>query len=102
MMKICNALAPIMLLICVAGSVQAQGVFTVEQAKRGATAYNSNCATCHGAELRSADREVPSLSDKSFKFSWTGKTVGEKFELIRDTMPPEEKRSLADQVYLDI
>ena len=78
------------------------GVFTAEQAKRGATAYNSNCSTCHGSELRSADREVPSLTDRSFKFSWIGKTIAEKFQIARDTMPPEDKHSLDDQVYLDI
>ena len=80
----------------------AAGVFTEEQAKRGAAAYNANCATCHGAELRSTDREIPRLSDKSFNFSWVGKTIAEKFELIRSTMPPKEEKSLEDQVYLDI
>lgn len=78
------------------------GVFTVDQAKNGAAAYSANCASCHGAELRSTDREIPHLTDKSFQFSWVGKTVGEKFELVRDTMPPKEERSLDDQVYLDI
>ena|SRR6476646_8349766 len=78
------------------------GVFTADQAKNGATAYDANCATCHGAELRSTDREIPNLSDKSFKFSWVGKTIGEKFEMVRDTMPPKEEHSLDDQVYLDI
>ena len=78
------------------------GVFTVDQAKKGATAYNANCASCHGAELRSTDREVPNLSDKSFQFSWVGKTIAEKFEIVRDTMPPREEHSLDDQVYLDI
>jgi mono/diheme cytochrome c family protein len=80
----------------------ATGVFTKEQAAKGQAAYNANCASCHGMELRSADREVPRLSDSGFKFSWVGKTVGEKFELIRDTMPLKEERSLGDQVYLDI
>src|SRR5215203_242716 len=61
------------------------GVFTAEQAKRGESAYNSNCATCHGSELRSANREVPSLAERSFKFSWVGKTIAEKFEVARDT-----------------
>ena len=78
------------------------GVFTEEQARRGGVAYNANCANCHGPELRSIDREIPNLSDKSFKFSWVGKTIAEKFELVRTTMPPKEERSLDDQVYLDI
>ena len=80
----------------------ASGVFTAEQAKRGSAAYDSNCVTCHGSQLRSADREVPSLSDKAFKFGWIGKPLAEKFEIIRDTMPPNDLHSLSDEVYLDI
>jgi mono/diheme cytochrome c family protein len=80
----------------------ASGVFSNEQAKRGEAAYNTNCVTCHGAELRSTDREVPHLSDKSFKFGWIGKSIAEKYQFVRDTMPPKEEHSLSDQVYLDI
>ena len=58
--------------------------------------------TCHGSELRSADREIDTSPDKSFKFGWIGKTIAEKYELVRDTMPPKEEHSLSDQVYLDI
>ena len=39
-----------------------EGVFTEEQAQRGAMAYNKNCAGCHGSALRSTDREVPNLT----------------------------------------
>jgi hypothetical protein len=59
------------------------------------------CAGCHGADLRSTDREVPHLTGDSFK-RWIGKSVGEKFEDARDTMPPRDERSLPDQVYLDV
>jgi mono/diheme cytochrome c family protein len=109
-MKHRNVAAGLMLL-CAAGIAQGQepaakstasGVFSNEQVKRGEAAYNANCATCHGAELRSSDREVPHLSDKAFKFGWIGKTIAEKYELVRDTMPPKEEHSLSDQVYLDI
>ena len=100
----------LVILFCAIGPLGAQesqkstasGVFTEEQAKRGAAAYDSNCVTCHGSQLRSADREVPSLSDKAFKFGWIGKTLAEKFEIVRDTMPPNDLHSLSDQVYLDI
>ena len=37
----------------------------------------------------------------SFK-RWIGKSVGEKFEDARDSMPPRDERSLPDQVYLDV
>jgi quinoprotein glucose dehydrogenase len=107
-MKHCSVAGGFMLL-CAAGIAQGQeakstaaGVFSNEQAKRGEAAYSANCVTCHGEELRSADREVPHLSDKGFKFSWIGKTVAEKYELIRNTMPPKAEHSLSDQVYLDI
>ena len=59
------------------GSTSA-GVFTEEQAQKGATAYSANCAICHGSELRSTDREIPNLSDRSFQFSWIGKTIAPK------------------------
>jgi cytochrome c len=78
-----------------------EGVFTEEQAQRGAMAYNKNCAACHGSALRSTDREVPNLTGESFK-RWVGGTLGQKFEMVRDTMPPRDERSLPDEVYLDI
>ena len=78
-----------------------EGVFTEEQAQRGATAYNKNCAGCHGSALRSTDREVPNLTGDLFK-RWVGRTLGEEFEVMRDTMPPRDERSLPDEVYLDI
>jgi mono/diheme cytochrome c family protein len=78
------------------------GVFSEEQVKKGSAAYNANCASCHGSDLISTDREFPSLTGGSFKFAWVGKTIGEKFDFIRNAMPPKEERSLDDQVYLDI
>ena len=68
----------------------ATGVFTEEQAKRGKAAYNGNCASCHGTDLVSTDREVSNLTGDAFK-RWNGKT-----------MPPKEERSLDNQVYLDM
>ena len=109
-MNHCSVVAGLMLLGA-AGIAQGQepaakstasGVFSNEQAKRGEAAYNANCVTCHGAELRSPDREVPHLSDKAFKFGWIGKTIAEQYEYVRDKMPPKAERSLSDQVYLDI
>ena len=104
-MKFCNVIAGFMVLGAT-GIAQGQepaakstssGVFSNEQAKRGEAAYNAICVTCHGSELRSTDREVPHLSDKAFKFSWIGKTIGEKYQFVRDTMPPKAERSLGDE-----
>jgi mono/diheme cytochrome c family protein len=78
------------------------GVFTDEQAKRGEAAYQRACATCHGADLHSTEPEAPDLTDGPFKFGWQGKTIAERFEIIRTTMPPRKGGSLDDQTYLDI
>jgi mono/diheme cytochrome c family protein len=108
-MKIgCAAAFGLLLTMPVAAAAQetprttAAGVFTADQAKRGETAYNKNCGSCHGSDLHSTDREVPHLTEGAFASRWVGKTVADKFEVTRDTMPPEDKRSLDDQVYLDI
>jgi hypothetical protein len=79
----------------------ATGVFTEEQAKRGKAVYNRDCASCHGTDLVSTDREVSNLTGDAFK-RWNGQTVGELFEVTRETMPPREERSLDNQVHLDM
>ena len=78
------------------------GVFTEEQAKKGEVAYQRVCASCHGADLHSSEPEAPDLTEGAFKFGWQGKTIAEKFETIRNTMPPGRGASLDDQTYLDI
>jgi mono/diheme cytochrome c family protein len=78
------------------------GVFTAEQAKSGERSYQTHCAGCHGLNLRKTDPEAPDLTDSPFRFGWQGKTLGERFEKIRSTMPKPGARSLDDQTYLDI
>jgi mono/diheme cytochrome c family protein len=109
-MKVLEMKTPTLVALLVFGAVAhaqpaakstAAGVFTEEQAKRGKAAYNRDCGGCHGADLVSTDREVSNLTGDAFK-RWNGKTVGELFEVTRDTMPPREERSLDNQVYLDM
>jgi mono/diheme cytochrome c family protein len=78
------------------------GIFTAAQAERGKTAYGQNCATCHGANLVSVVEEAPSLTGFTFGTKFVGKTVGERYEKIRTTMPVGGEGSLPDQTYLDI
>lgn len=51
---------------------------------------------------RETDAEAPDLTDSPLRFGWQGKTIGERFEKIRATMPKPGARSLDDQTYLDI
>jgi mono/diheme cytochrome c family protein len=78
-----------------------EGVFTAEQAERGKQLYPSRCAQCHGDELVS-DSDAPSLTAQAFRYSWHQKTIAERFERIRTTMPPGGAGSLSDQEYLDV
>ncbi len=78
------------------------GVFAAEQAKNGERAFQAKCASCHGADLHSTDPEAPDLTEGAFKFGWQGKTIANRFEQIRSTMPYGNARSLDDQTYLDI
>jgi mono/diheme cytochrome c family protein len=83
-------------------SSTSSGVFTAEQAKNGERAYQAQCATCHGADLHSIEPEAPDLTEGAFSFGWQGKTIANRFEQIRSTMPLGKPRNLDDQTYLDI
>jgi mono/diheme cytochrome c family protein len=80
----------------------AGGVFTEEQAKNGEQAYLTGCSACHGLDLRRVDAEAPDLTDGPFRFGWQGKTIAERLEKTRATMPKGNPKSLDDQTYLDI
>jgi len=92
---------------CVANAQQGKrtiksGVFTAAQAKSGESAYQTNCASCHGSDLHATDAEAPDLTESIFQFGWKGKTVAEVLEQIRSAMPLDNPGSLNDQTYLDI
>jgi cytochrome c553 len=80
----------------------ASGVFTAAQAKNGESAFQARCASCHGTDLHSTDPEAPDLTEGAFRFGWKGKTIANRFEEIRNTMPYGNARSLDDQTYIDI
>ena len=61
------------------------GVYAAEQAKRGESLYTESCAACHDATL--AGGVGPALAGMEFIAGWKGKTVGELFETIKNTMP---------------
>jgi S-disulfanyl-L-cysteine oxidoreductase SoxD len=77
------------------------GVYTEEQAKRGAALYGRDCASCHGSDLSGAD-EVPALSGPTFLANWNGLTVGDLSERVRVTMPPNKQGRLSRQQIVDI
>lgn len=77
------------------------GVFTEEQVERGEAAYMANCSMCHGQNLRATDSMAVDLTGFGFN-PWYGRTVAERFERIRTTMPAGMPNTLSPQQYIDI
>lgn len=62
------------------------GPYTQEQAAAGRAAYQTYCASCHGADLNG--REGPQLAGGNFTSQWGDRTAGELFGYLQSTMPP--------------
>jgi S-disulfanyl-L-cysteine oxidoreductase SoxD len=77
------------------------GVYTVEQARRGETAYLTACASCHGTALEGGDM-TPALVGGGFTSNWNDLTVGDLFERIRTTMPLDKPGQLSRQQNADV
>jgi cytochrome c553 len=77
------------------------GVYTVEQARRGQAGFAEACASCHRDDLGPSST-TPSLVGQSFRFLWGGETLGELFDRTRRLMPPSRPGSLSDGTYRDI
>lgn len=80
------------------GSVNA-GVYTAEQAKRGAAVYLEQCAACHNLDLAGTDA-FPSLLGPMFLEKW--KTVGDLYEKVNTTMPAYAPGSLTPAQTADV
>jgi cytochrome c5 len=74
------------------------GGFTAEQAAAGETAYNSNCAQCHGKQLEGPD--APGLAGSDVMQNWA--TAGGLYDFIHVAMPPSAPGQLGDETYLNI
>src|SRR5262245_1280719 len=105
-MKEGAAFAALLLLATFAAEAQNasiwSGVFTAEQAMRGNDAYQASCSACHGSDLHATNPEAPDLTGPAIRAKWNGKTLQDRFETIRDTMPPGNANALGDKTYLDI
>ena len=103
-----TALSVLLLGALVAGAQDASGlsiwsgVFTAAQAKRGDSAYQASCSSCHGSDLHATDAEAVDLTGPAFRAKWNGRTLEERFETIRDTMPRGDPNSIGDKTYMDI
>ena len=73
-------------------SVQS-GVYTEEQAARGAKIYRETCLSCH---------QPGEFGDGAYMDGWSGQTAHDMIEHIRATMPQDNPGSLKRKEYVDV
>jgi alcohol dehydrogenase (cytochrome c) len=74
------------------------GPFTADQASAGRTAFEANCAACHGADLMG----IPPLRGGAFMGGWATRTTRDLFGLIQTTMPTDRPGALPADTYVNI
>jgi quinoprotein glucose dehydrogenase len=74
------------------------GVFTQQQVALGSALYLTNCAACHGKNLRGTEGGNTLVGER-FIDKWKDKPLGELFELTKATMPKANPHSLDDAAY---
>jgi PQQ-dependent dehydrogenase (s-GDH family) len=74
--------------------------YTSEQAAAGKTAYNANCAVCHGNTMTNGTFGPP-LAGQYFQDTWRGKSLRTFYDRAR-TMPPAAPDSLGADTYANI
>jgi len=69
------------------------GVYSHEQAQRGAELYQKQCASCHKASLAGSTVN-PALAGDEFRDNWTGQPLASLFEKIQTSMPADHPGTL--------
>ena len=77
------------------------GVYTDEQADRGQRAYERECGTCHGVDLRGGETSI-SLMGRDFMQYWRQESLGLLYEIIQVTMPEDDPGRLSPGVTADL
>jgi len=77
------------------------GVYTEEQAQRGAALYSRDCSSCHQEDL-AGDGFAPGLAGPEFAAAWEGLSVGDLLERIRVSMPPSNPGGTSTAEKIDI
>lgn len=100
------ALAALVLVLAAAAGAQQprtvwDGVYTAEQADRGAKIYEETCARCHGEGLGGVEA-APPLTGDMFNSNWEGVALSDLFERMRSSMPQDKPGSLSRAQNADV
>ena len=71
----------------------AAGVYTTRQASLGRRRFEQICQACH------RPRE---FRGSAFQAAWRERTVGDLFQVLVDTMPPDDPGGLDPEYYADV
>lgn len=83
------------------------GVYTSEQAQRGAQLYAGPCGRCHGVRLDGAPDDpdmfpTRPIAGPKFLRDWNGRSVETLLEYVRNAMPENNPGFLSDREYADL
>lgn len=71
----------------------ADGAYTAKQAKQGETVFTGTCGNCHG---------VTEFSGPTFRRIWSGRSVYDFFDQVRNTMPLDNPGGLSREQYTHV
>jgi glycine/D-amino acid oxidase-like deaminating enzyme len=69
------------------------GVYSQDQARKGADTYRKYCGSCHATAGHSGE---------GFQSAWSGRSTAELFDYLRTTMPNDNPGKLSKAQYTDI
>jgi alcohol dehydrogenase (cytochrome c) len=91
----------VLLVAAIAGwSVKPARSFTTEQATAGRAAYEQQCSTCHGANLRQLPEAL--LAGREFTAKWGSRPASELIVYLRSAMPPTNPGGLPEATYVNL
>ena len=76
------------------------GVFSADQAKRGAVLYKVQCSGCHANDLGGGP--APQLAGSDFLNYWEDKPVADLVSMIKENMPQLSPGSLSKDQTVDV
>lgn len=78
------------------------GLYSAEQATRGAELYVKHCERCHTPEkVPQGKKPGPPIVGDKFLDTWRDRTVGELFDTVLNTMPSDGSATLTPEQALD-
>lgn len=79
----------------------ADGVYSEEQARRGAAIYAEHCSSCHAPDLTGLD-QAPPLAGGEFVADWNTLSMNDLFERTRVSMPADKPGTLSRAQMADV